>query len=36
MNEKVIKELSIITEEGKLIPGYLPPEDLLNQLTSKS
>ena len=27
---------SIITEEGKLIPGYLPPEDLLNQLTSNS
>jgi len=27
---------SIITEEGKLIPGYLPPEDLLNQLTANS
>lgn len=27
---------SIITEEGKLIPGYLPPEDLLNQLTTNS
>lgn len=27
---------SIITETGKLIPGYLPPEELLNQLDSNS
>ena len=27
---------SIITEERKLIPGYLPPQELLNQLTSNS
>ena len=27
---------SIITDEGKMIPGYLPPQDLLNILTTKS
>jgi thiol:disulfide interchange protein DsbC len=27
---------SIITDKGKLIPGYLPPQDLLNQLNSNS
>lgn len=27
---------SIITEQGKMIPGYLPPEDLLNILTGNS
>ena len=27
---------SIVTEEGKMIPGYLPPEDLLNILTTSS
>ena len=27
---------SIVTEDGKMIPGYLPPEDLLNILTAKS
>ena len=25
---------SIITDQGKMIPGYLPPEDLLNILSS--
>ena len=27
---------SIITDEGKMIPGYLPPEDLLNILATNS
>ena len=27
---------SIITNEGKMIPGYLPPQDLLNILVTKS
>ena len=27
---------SIVTEEGKMIPGYLPPQDLLNILTTSS
>ena len=27
---------SIVTDEGKMIPGYLPPQDLLNILSSKS
>ena len=27
---------SIITDEGKMIPGYLPPQDLLNILTTNS
>jgi len=27
---------SIVTQEGKLIPGYLPPEDLLNILVTNS
>tara|TARA_B110000444_G_scaffold261185_1_gene311648 strand:+ start:293 stop:1048 length:756 start_codon:yes stop_codon:yes gene_type:complete len=27
---------SIITSKGKIIPGYLPPKDLLNQLNSNS
>ena len=27
---------SIITNEGKMIPGYLPPQDLLNSLVTKS
>ena len=27
---------SIVTQEGKLIPGYLPPEDLLNLLDTNS
>jgi thiol:disulfide interchange protein DsbC len=27
---------SIVTQSGKLIPGYLPPEELLNQLNSNS
>jgi len=27
---------SIITEEGKMIPGYLPPRELLNLLETNS
>ncbi len=27
---------SIVTDEGKMIPGYLPPQDLLNILTTNS
>ena len=27
---------SIITDEGKMIPGYLPPQDLLNILATNS
>jgi len=27
---------SIVTEEGKMIPGYLPPQDLFNILAAKS
>ena len=27
---------SIVTDEGKMIPGYLPPEELLNILATKS
>ena len=27
---------SIVTQEGKMIPGYLPPEELLNLLSANS
>jgi thiol:disulfide interchange protein DsbC len=27
---------SIVTDEGKMIPGYLPPQELLNILATKS
>ena len=27
---------SIVTEDGRMIPGYLPPQDLLNILDAKS
>ena len=27
---------TIITNKGKLIPGYLPPEDLIKELESQS
>ena len=27
---------SIVTQEGKMIPGYLPPEELLNLLNTNS